>query len=238
MSSRYSPGELNIASAMLHAAMEENAHPTHAPSHRFVTVSRQAGAAGRTFARELVEKLNSLPHDRLWACWDQELVEKVSKDYDIEKALVAQLEQNPHNWVVEVLEGFTTPDKRHPDEMIVYRRVAMVVRALAEAGNAVIVGRGGAFLTADIPGGLHVRLVAPRIRRIAHVAEREGISEREAATKLTQMERARDAFYKRHWPDRALGPEEFTVTFNSDKLSIPQIVQAVLPMLQGAPVHV
>jgi len=28
------------------------------------------------------------------------------------------------------------------------------------------------------------------------------------------------------------------VTFNSDKLSIPQIVRAVLPMLQGAPVHV
>src|SRR6478752_815140 len=172
MSSRYSPGDLNIASAMLHAAMEENAHPTHAPPHRFVTVSRQAGAAGRTFARELVERLNILPPERLWSCWDQELVEKVSNDYEIEKAIVAQLEEAPHNWVVEMLEGLsTTAARRHPDELIVYRRVAMVIQALAEAGNAVIVGRGGVFLTAGIPGGLHVRIVAPRRRRIANVAE-------------------------------------------------------------------
>src|SRR5688500_10565809 len=37
----------------------------------FVTVSRQAGAGGRTFAQSLAERLNAAgPVDRPWAVWD------------------------------------------------------------------------------------------------------------------------------------------------------------------------
>ena len=231
----YSTGDFRVAAAMMRAALEQNARGGDGKgvARRFVTVSRQAGAAGRSFARQLVERLNILPHDRLWSCWDQELVEKVSAENDLERTIVARLEDEPHNWVVEMLEGLSTAAaRRHPDELQVYRRVAMTVQALAEAGNVVVVGRGGVFLTAGMRGGVHVRIVAPRVRRVANVAERDGLSAKEAAAKLAQVERARDAFYKRHWPDRPLGPEEFTMTFNSDKLGIDQMVQAVLPMLR------
>ena len=40
------------------------------------------------------------------------------------------------------------------------------VRALAEVGRVIIVGRGGVFITRDLPGGIHVRLVAPREWRV------------------------------------------------------------------------
>ena len=236
----YSTGDLKVASAVLNAALGNRLVHGHAPPpHRFVTVSRQAGAGGRTFARQLVERLNVLPHDRLWSCWDQELVEKVSEDHGIEKAIVAKLEDAPHNWLEEMFENVSSAEaKRHPDEFMVYRRVAMTVQALAEAGNAVIVGRGSVFVAHGIAGGLHVRLVAPVAWRVENVARRDGIDRKQAAAKVAQIDRSREMFYKRHWPDRKLTPEEFTVTFNSERLTVGQMVQAVLPLLQEAPVRV
>jgi cytidylate kinase len=94
------------------------------------------------------------------------------------------------------------------------------------------------FLTGGMPGGIHVRIVAPLARRVENVAEREGVTLKVAASKVALIEKSRDTFYKRHWPDRLLTPEEFTVTFNSGRLSIAEMVQAVLPMVQGVRAHV
>lgn len=63
----------------------------------------------------------------------------------------------------------------------------MTIRALAISGRAVIVGRGGVFLTAGMPGGIHLRIVAPVRHRITHMAERDGISQEAAAEKVAEV---------------------------------------------------
>src|SRR3954447_11629111 len=56
---------------------------------QFVTISRQAGAGGRTLAKRLSERLNALgigvgdDRDRAWSAWDHELVDKVSKEHEL-----------------------------------------------------------------------------------------------------------------------------------------------------------
>ena len=64
----------------------------------FVTISRQAGAGGRTLAKHLAERLNALAGGGGddWSAWDHTLVEKVSRDYDLSQALVAALEDSRH----------------------------------------------------------------------------------------------------------------------------------------------
>src|SRR5881394_252914 len=77
----------------------------------FVTISRQAGAGGRTLARRLAERLNVLgvgggggdDDDDDWSAWDHELVEKVSKEYDLSQVLVEALEDARHAWVQDFL---------------------------------------------------------------------------------------------------------------------------------------
>src|SRR5215469_4029152 len=67
-------GELEMSEAILRAAMESDTHPGGKKSHvtlPFVTVSRQAGASGGSFARELIKRLNARS-DATWSCWDHE----------------------------------------------------------------------------------------------------------------------------------------------------------------------
>src|SRR4051812_37593333 len=182
----------------------------------FVTISRQAGAGGRTLAKRLAERLNALGGGGgdVWSPWDHELVEKVSKEHDLSQMLVEALEDARHAWAQDFLGGLD-PSEARPDEFKVYRRVAHTVRGLSGVGGAIIVGRGGVFVTRDLPGGVHIRLVAPRADRIENMARRLDVSTAEAARWGTEVDRNREAFYRRHWPGKALTPETFTITLNT-----------------------
>jgi hypothetical protein len=240
---QHSHGEIEMAEAVLRAALDMETHEERRAPRRaalpFVTVSRQAGASGGTFARELVRKLNAAGGDATWTCWDHELVEKVSAEHDVEAAVVEMMEDRKHNWLVELLEGLSGDTRRHPEELKVYRRVATTIGALAVAGHAVIVGRGGAFITAGMPGGIHVRLVAPLEARIAHRAKKRNLTLKEAAASVGETDRNRDAFYHRYWPEKPLGPESFTLTLNSAAMSLEEMVDCVSGLVhaRGRPGH-
>jgi hypothetical protein len=120
-----------------------------------------------------------------------------------------------------------------PEEFAVYRRVAHTIRGLATLGGAIVVGRGGVFITRGLPGGVHVRLVAPLVDRIENMARRLDCSTAEATRWVTEVDRNREAFYRRHWPDKVLTPETFTVTLNTAGLTEEQMVAAVLPLIPG-----
>ena len=140
---------------------------------RFVTISRQAGAGGTSLGTELVKAINRLnPEADPWCAWDQELVDKVAAEHHIRDEFIEAMEDAKRPWFLELIASLSSADR--PSDFKVYRRVAMTIRALAHAGRAVIVGRGGVFITAGLPGGFHVRLVAPidfRVRRMAELRE-------------------------------------------------------------------
>ena len=205
----------------------------------FVTVSRQAGAGGRTFARALADRLNALdPADCPWAVWDRELVEKVAAEEHIPAELVESLEQQgPRRGAFE--EFLASLSARNDcfdlDEFQVYRRVAHTVRGLARAGRAIVVGRGGVYATGDLPGGVHIRLVAPLRQRVAHMAKLLNVPAEEAAREVRRIDRYRQTFHRRYWADKALLPEIFTLTLNTAAMDDGQMVDCVLPLIRPMP---
>jgi cytidylate kinase len=240
---RLNPQDVNRVLATLRSA--EYPHPgdvlgTTPPQRApapFVTVSRQAGAGGRSLAVQLAQRLNEIdPGPLPWTVWDNELVERVAADYHLPKVRVAALEDERPSWLEETLAnlaiGSTTG---HPDELAVYHRVGATIRALAELGRVIIVGRGGAYVTRDMPQGLHVRLVAPLEFRVAATAELLGVSKEKAADWVRETDASREAFYRRHWPNRPVVPENFSMILNSAMLSIPQQVGAILAALPEGP---
>lgn len=234
----HSSQDLREAGILLRAALHlhsRSATPVAAPAPiPFVTISRQSGAAGRAFAYQLVQRLNQIDRAGGWTCWDHELVEKVSAEHEIEKAIVEMLEDGRHSWINDLLESLASGNaKHHPDEFKVFQRVAVTIQALARAGRAVIVGRGGIYLTSSMPAGVHVRVVAPLADRIAHVVERDGVSQKQAQQHVVQTERNREAFHRRHWPRQPLTPERFTITLNSASLSQEEMINCLVPLLDG-----
>jgi cytidylate kinase len=236
---QHSHGEIEMAGAVLQSALHDlNARPHVAARvpRVFVTVSRQAGASGGTFARELVRRLNASGEGG-WSCWDHELVEKVAAEYDIEATVIEMLEDRCPNWLVDLLEGCSGDAHRHPEELKVYRRVATTIGALASAGHAVIVGRGGVFITAGMKGGIHVRLVAPVAERIARRATQYNLQLKQAAADVAETDKNRDAFYRRYWPDKPLVPDSFTLTLNSAAMSLEEMVDCVVRLIKNREGH-
>ena len=208
----------------------EDASPVGQRDARFITISRQAGAGGKTLGMELARELNQMsPRAKPWTVWDHELVEKVSAEHNIPPELVEALEDARHPWFQEFVQSFSTDCP--PSDFKVYRRVALTIRALANAGRAVLVGRGSVFITAGMPGGVHVRLVAPLDFRIQRMAERNRWTPEEAAVRVREIDRNREAFYRRYWPNQQMRAETFTVTLNTAELSDRQMVECLIPIL-------
>jgi cytidylate kinase len=205
----------------------------------FVTVSRQPGAGGIPLAHRLAERLNELhPHARPWSAWDRELIEKVAADDGVARQIVARIEDQPHTWLEELLESFSSSDAAMQNaEFRVYRHVAAAIGALAHSGHVVIVGQGARFVTAKMGGGIHVRLVAPLEFRIKTTAHAKDLSQEKAAEVIEQLDRNRARFFQKYWPGRSTAPEQFTLTLNSGELSVDDMVDCMIPIIRDHAEH-
>lgn len=228
-----------VLAALKEAASERSSSKLQAlslpGSVPFVTISRQAGAGGKLLAQQLVETLNRHdPQAKPWSAWDQELIEKVAFEQNLPRECIAALEDDRRPWFLDFVNGLISQNAGAGDESIVYARVAETIRALALAGRAVIVGRGGVYLTAGMDGGVHVRLVAPLAHRVENLATQLNISLDEAVKRVAQIDHNRELFYKRYWPKKQLTPDIFTVTLNTAALTDDQMIKCLLPLVHGA----
>src|SRR5437763_15614664 len=79
------------------------------PTWPFVTISRQAGAGGITFARRLAEALNQRQssQEHPWQSFDRELVERIAADHHVSTELSDSLEKSSHTWIEELFSGLS-----------------------------------------------------------------------------------------------------------------------------------
>ncbi len=233
-----SPNMRPIAAAIRSTGIAPRPHQT-ADEHGqeavgFITISRQAGAGGTTLARALQEALNGRGQtEPPWRAFDRNLVEQIAQDKSIPSHVVDSLEDHSHSWLKDLLTGLWV-NEPNAEELTLYRAVAAAIAALAREGHAIIVGRGGVFVTAHIPGGLHLQLVAPLEARVQHMAELRDVCEDEARKLVKTIDENRQAFYRRYWPRVQKGSDLFTATFNTAQLSEEQIVNMVLALMPSA----
>ena len=205
-------------------------HAESAPRLPFLTISRQAGAGGHTIGQRLVEKLNEVdPAEQPWALWDKDLVEKVLSESHLEREMVESLGESHQSWMQEFLSGLSAVGDT--SEAKVYQRVATTIRALAAMGRVAIVGRGGVYVTRHMPGGIHLRLVAPFENRVCFMARQFQLSHDDAVVRVHELDRQRNAFYHRYWPSEVLSAESFTLTINTAVADEEWAVQSVIPLI-------
>ncbi len=197
----------------------------------FITISRQPGISTGVFAAHLAERLNAVSAG--WKVWDRELVEKVAAEHHIAGEFVAGLGQPGRTWLEDFVRGLSI-SAGPPEELAVYRRVATTIRALAQAGKAILIGRGAVHITANMPGGLHVRVVGPWGYRVWRLAAELGISREEAAKRIEELEHEREAFYRRYWQHQPPTPEMFSITLNATAADEEHLAECVLPLVEAA----
>jgi hypothetical protein len=224
MPARYIPKEIHTAnmphSAPNFAARQEAPRP-------FITIAQQIGAEQPRLAAHLAEALTAHDPGHAWSQWDRELIEKVSQASRIPAGLIDSLETSGHSWLDDLLNGIAG----RVDDVAIFHRVRDAIRDLAVGGHAILIGHGSTFITHDLPGGLHVRLIATMRLRISNLAAQLNVSAEEARRHIRRIERQRQNFFARFGLGQPLAPEMFSAVLNGASLDEPRLTRAILAML-------
>ncbi len=107
-----------------------------------------------------------------------------------------------------------------------------VVKGLRQQGNVVIIGRGANIILADTPGVIHVGLMAPLELRVQTLVEREHFEAGEAQVYVEELERAREAYFRKFFKVHPNEPSLYHMMLNMDKVR-PQIAAEVIVHAAG-----
>jgi cytidylate kinase len=181
-----------------------------------VTIEREYGSGAAGIARELATRLD-------WKLWDQLLTNEVARHLECDNRAVEEQEERKDPLYYRLMRGFlrgsfegtlNAQGVKIADAEGIRRVSEQLVRAAANEGNAVIVGRGSAYYLRDFPGAFHVFIYAPFEERVSRL-QQAGKSMEEAIHLAETVDRDRAAFIKQYfeidWPARHF----FDVMINS-----------------------
>jgi cytidylate kinase len=195
-------------------AGELAATATAAPPLPLLTVSREHGSNGGAIAARLAEHfgctlLRRDALDRLaTSAYASRLLQ--SLDEDSRSRMGA--------WFDSVMGGV------HADSITAVRALFTTLFALARLGGVVVVGRGASFVL-GLERGFHVRIIAQREHRIRTIAERRGVSLREAAREIANRDHDRAEFVRRLFHRSVDDPLAYDATVNSTGASPEAITE-------------
>ena len=180
-----------------------------------ITISREYGSGGTTVAKIVARELNLKLYDR-------EIIEHMAELLRMGADKLEGLEEGAPRGVAEIIHGAL---ERLPTSATYRRTLSEVVRAVAQQGNVIIVGRGAACI---LPHSLRVRIIAPFEVRVARVAELEGISEQEARHKVARADSERRAFARTHLRCDLSDPNLYDLIVNTERTSLEHAAELII----------
>jgi cytidylate kinase len=176
-------------------------------SIRVITLEREYGSGGGEIAASIAARLG-------WKLWDQLLTEEIARRLDCDCGAVAKHEEKNDPAYYRLLKAFmrgsfegslNAPRLHMVDTECVREIVQQLLPEIADAGKAVIVGRGSAYYLSKRLDAFHVFIYAPfheRVRRL----QATGKSQKEAIELVETVDRDRADFISKYfnvdWPGR------------------------------------
>lgn len=198
----------------------------------FITISREKGAGAHSLANQLLEDMANerAPLFSGWQVFDAAFCARILEDIKLQASLdMLQREVTRNPWeeaVYELVGGRAASDK-------VFRKSIQAMKLLAQMGKLIVIGRGGACATARLPGGIHVRLVAPVPFRIRRLKERLQTSESNAKHVLEDYDAERGKFVRAHFGQDVRDPLLYHATWNTEQVSIREISTWLMGMVKA-----
>jgi cytidylate kinase len=188
-----------------------------------ITVSRQFGARGAAVGHAVADRLG-------WSYWNRELVDEIAHNAHVSERLVRAFDERHQAGVIETLRSMVNFGPLSASDY--FRELARVVHTIASHGDAVIVGRGVAFML-DPAATLRLRVVSPMADRIAGLIEREGITEAAARAEIASMDAQRREFVRDHYALDADDPSGYDLHVNTGTTPIDQCAEVVVAALRA-----
>ncbi|MGO8835948.1 MAG: AAA family ATPase [Limisphaerales bacterium] len=203
---------------------------------RAVTISRLAGSGSSVVAERLAHYLqqHSSGDACPWTVFDRNLMDKVLEDHNLPTRLAKFLPEDRVSQLEDILADVF--EVHPPSQTVIYQSTETILR-LADLGNVILIGRGSAVITAELPHVLHVRLVAPLAKRVEHVSQFYRLTETEAHKFCLSQDRGRERYLKKYFNADINDPLLYHLVVNTGLIGCDEaaklIGDAVLHLDQG-----
>lgn len=185
-----------------------------------ITIGRQHGSNGHLIAAGLAEVLG-------YRCLDKEIVDRAAEDSSFNKAILDSYDEkrispyisgSPH--LMSWGEGFQLSTQIASAQFD-------AIRALAEEGNCIFVGRCADYVLRSRKDLLRVFIMAPMEQRIRTMMARRELSEDQARRLIKQVDKDRSSYY-RYYTDQIWGEiDNYDLCINSAKTGVSGAIKAI-----------
>ncbi|MCP5050033.1 MAG: BON domain-containing protein [bacterium] len=153
-----------------------------------VTISRQLGSLGTEIAQLVSDEFKC-------TCLDKKSLEKMFESYGVPKESLERFdERKPGFW-----------DLFKTDKAWYLHFLKGAIYEFAHEGTGVILGRAGQILLQNLPGVLHIRVIAPQDLRVKRVMKRFDCDQKQAEKFIDHSDHERAGFHKfffdENWED-------------------------------------
>lgn len=198
---------------------------------RIITVDREFGSGGAAIAEQIAARLG-------WKLWDQRLTDEIARRMDCERRAVEEREERRDPAYYRLFKAFlhgsfegtvNTLRTKPLDADCIREITQQVVTEVAEDGDCVIVGRGGAYYLGERLDAFHVFIYAlfdDKVRRL----QSTGKTEKEAIKLVEEVDVDRASFIQQYfhvdWPER----QRFHMMINSsmgEQMAVETILDAL-----------
>ena len=213
------------------AEWHESRFPWIKPPAPFITISRECCSGGSRLAQLLTEKFNSEHTDAVdWSIFGGNIINKMLQTNHLPGELARFL---PEDKVPEVNATIGEIVGLHPSLWGLVQKANEMMRRLANGGHVILVGRGANFATVGMPGGIHVRLVAPTAYRARYYSQRFGVSEEVALMHNAKCDAARRRYVSAHFNSAIDNPAAYDLVINTAQVPLTEAVQLVAAHVQA-----
>jgi cytidylate kinase len=201
-----------------------------------VTISASYGAGGADVGRAVAERLGLPFHDRaipvqVAGRLGVPVADAEANDETVVRGLwrlVTSLGALP-----DPVVGVFPPTTAVLDERSYREQTEQVLAEMAGAGGGVVLGRAAAFVLADRPDALHVRLDGPAPRRLAAAVERSGRPEAEVRRELEANDRTREAYVRHFYRSDPAAARHYHLVVDSTAVGPGTVVELVVLAARG-----
>jgi len=173
----------------------------------------------------LARRLNAQsPRDVIWRVYEGNVISQMLDANHLSPTVARFL---PEDRVPEVSATIGEFVGLHPNLWSLVQKTNESIRDLASRGHVIIVGRGANFATADLPNGVHVRLIASAGHRAQFLAQQYNIPAQHAAELNAKCEAGRRRYVKANFNADVGDPYAYDLVINTGKVPLAKAVELI-----------
>lgn len=199
----------------------------------FVTISRESCSGGHLLSHVLMtDFLKQDDHDALfkdWHIFDRQLCETIAQNSQMQNSVEQLLHEKYHSEFKDFVDSLFTGQS---DKYTLHKTTSRIIHMLATIGKVIIVNSSACCITRDLKSGVHVRLVAPELKRTTWMMKRFNMNKAEALEAVDEQDHCQKKLIKQYFNKDVEDPLLYDTIWNTARVEMHEISHAIIDMIR------